>query len=467
MLERCFRDGMLFGRWDVDDVFAYRAPRTVFVRDSRLCFTKIAVLIGITIYVFIYSVLIQRGYLKKDKPEGAVQFTLRDSTISKPTPKYCTAVPICNGSNYCTGLPCIQWDYHDSVYPEQEETSMFITTRARITQQVVENDCFLQARLCDPAPPSWGPRYYVPRIEDATFMLRHNVYSAQTQIDVGSVEMSGGFLVDKKGDEIVDFNHPTEWWTTDPTSRPGDIAPLSVWLKAADKYLDEPALISSSELLRYSGGVFLLHIEYSSGQVSLDDLSYTYRVHYLPRSELKYEQVVWATYNATHKQRVIVARHGIRFMVLQSGYVGRFDMQELLKTLVTATALAALSDIFVRMVVMRLLPLHMVYKNYMRLTTVDCSDVKQDGQGDYIVHTREGRPAFRMEAEDFAFGTLRRGGNANTFPAQTDCATVARPSGGELELPLIGNTTGAADSAPLYPGATTSQPGAASYGFRY
>eukprot|EP01011_Urceolus_sp_BLP5_P000125 TRINITY_DN1111_c0_g1_i1.p1 TRINITY_DN1111_c0_g1~~TRINITY_DN1111_c0_g1_i1.p1 ORF type:complete len:96 (+),score=18.17 TRINITY_DN1111_c0_g1_i1:687-974(+) len=80
-------------------------------------------------------------------------------------------------------------------------------------------------------------------------------------------------------------------------------------------------------------------------------------------------------------------------------------MQETLKTLVTAFALTAVADFVVQQIVMRLLPLRGLYQSYIKLRTVDFSDVRKEGNV-YFVYPRDGSQR-QVSLQDLAVGSLK------------------------------------------------------------
>ena len=181
---------------DADDVFAYKVPRTVKIRDRKLGIARILLLIGLFVYVIIYEIILQKGYLSKENPAGFyARVSVRNDRSGTPTTPT-SSLPFCCPTDGCQGvgfqsvrgrLPCVVWNGHDSVYPSSEEFSSFITTRVTVTDYVpIPLACAVNAQVPGQGCGGWVEQaagtngskraYYVAGAEDHTVLIRHSIY---------------------------------------------------------------------------------------------------------------------------------------------------------------------------------------------------------------------------------------------------------------------------------------------------
>ena len=191
--------------FDLDNVFAYKTPKVVRIRDRRLGIARILITIAIFVYVVIYEAILQQGYLLKEVPQGAVITNIRRPTDAAipSMPSYCRNVSIVSATNG-DQLLCEWMDEIDVLYPAGEELgSLFVTTRiSRASTTAVpscnghlyytERGAGVQLRdtsgssVC-PTPKVYDEindidlHYYVGEIERFTMMWSHAVYGEATQ----------------------------------------------------------------------------------------------------------------------------------------------------------------------------------------------------------------------------------------------------------------------------------------------
>ena len=95
-------------------------------------------------------------------------------------------------------------------------------------------------------------------------------------------------------------------------------------------------------------------------------IKYIYTPRQLSDLEYKVEQAVPSSNGA---ERMIYNRHGIRFIFVQSGLLGEFDLQVLLVTLVTALGLMAVATTITDLLMTNVLNRRSTYKGYKVLET--------------------------------------------------------------------------------------------------
>jgi len=72
---------MIFG-YDCDDIFAYSTVKFVKIRDKRLGMLRVLFQLGIIVYLIVLVIVRDGGYCATEKPQGTVQFTLRQPTVN-------------------------------------------------------------------------------------------------------------------------------------------------------------------------------------------------------------------------------------------------------------------------------------------------------------------------------------------------------------------------------------------------
>eukprot|EP00996_Jenningsia_fusiforme_P000048 NODE_1015_length_1761_cov_29.888435_g896_i0.p1 GENE.NODE_1015_length_1761_cov_29.888435_g896_i0~~NODE_1015_length_1761_cov_29.888435_g896_i0.p1 ORF type:complete len:546 (-),score=106.42 NODE_1015_length_1761_cov_29.888435_g896_i0:69-1706(-) len=402
-----FSKDSLFGR-DIDDIFSYKSSKQVVFRDRRLCCAQMLGILGIFFYVVVYEVILQQGYLLRDQPYQIARLSIRNPQEYSPAlPPYCSSNV--NGSRkyssepWAWSLPCLQWDYHDAVVPPAEETSVFLTTRATITtQETADLECAENWAACAGPITTNRTSYYTFEPERFTLLVQHVIYGDSNTVIKREREAKGA-IDDASGNSVYTF----------PTTRFGDVLSIGEWLRytqAAPYFvppvtnqsesvplpdssviLDQASAQYPNESRRYSGTTILFVVDYSTRRSSLSGLKYSYRLLELP-IEYKYEEVIVRPLNGGGMLRKIINRHGVRIHMLGAGYVGRFDFQQLLITLVTGLALAKFASVLVDLVVFRLLPLKAIYAAYRTTVTVDFSQVHKIDDDEFLVFFEEPFP---------------------------------------------------------------------------
>eukprot|EP01063_Lacrimia_lanifica_P026105 TRINITY_DN3464_c0_g1_i1.p1 TRINITY_DN3464_c0_g1~~TRINITY_DN3464_c0_g1_i1.p1 ORF type:complete len:742 (+),score=197.18 TRINITY_DN3464_c0_g1_i1:119-2344(+) len=202
--------------------------------------------------------------------------------------------------------------------------------------------------------------------------------------------------------------------------------------------------------MRYDGFVVLVTIEYSTPRWhSFDDVGYRYVAQVVPGAEFR---AVQKTVTADGHFR-FYNRHGIRVVVLQTGYVSMFSFIELLKTLVGGAALLAVADRLTELL-MRVLPRHHIYRSFKYVTSQTLSDIKVSPDN----------PWGPLTADDFAVGTLAA---PKVLPTACDAPISVIPppkapgpqrgSGSSIPRRLSG-ASGAGSTAAAHPGQHLTPP---------
>jgi len=251
---------------------------------------------------------------------------------------------------------CLYWDENFVLYPLVEDHDMFITTRVTITEQSLPN-CTLEQFNCT-YNVDHEEDFYIADIDRFTILLDHTVY-AQGILQANGVDLPG-FLLDSGGNP---FNNLTKLPNQVGKSGKADILELSTLLGAGGLWsLDTQAETRPDRSKRDDGVVFIVFIEYSNMvNYNLSNLQYTYRVEMIHSTKFKAEQPIFTKNVAT---RVLWNRHGVRFIFLQVGAIGKFDFQTILLTLVSGLGLMTFATVIVDILATKILPRKTLYGSY-------------------------------------------------------------------------------------------------------
>eukprot|EP01060_Flectonema_neradi_P026992 TRINITY_DN36629_c0_g1_i1.p1 TRINITY_DN36629_c0_g1~~TRINITY_DN36629_c0_g1_i1.p1 ORF type:complete len:553 (+),score=72.39 TRINITY_DN36629_c0_g1_i1:55-1713(+) len=423
---------------DMDDLFAYKTERRVIMRDRKLGIARVLIIIILFIYVVIYEVIINKGYLIKDEPVGFSTISVRrglewnaqedhccpsggcgECTGTVPTCVQWTTQDSCTRSgcnwNYAPSrtsgnniqFECVGWDRHNILRPAAEEYSALITTRIKVTDyNEIPKQCDLNATSMQ--CPSWEATsvksYYTSGIEEMTIMIDHGVYGRESKRIVMGQDMNKGVMKLPEGElhfcgsPILGMANDADVdCTEDDRKRPGDIFTVRQLLKSAGVGTLEE--IYDDESLRYHGVVILVIISYDGEGIDTE-LTYTYRSFALRGVEFKNEQSVITDLPSGNITRSVWKRHGIRVVLVPAGYVAIFSFVELMKTLMVAGGLFSIAKLLVEHILIRFLPYSTVYKRYRDIKTVDFSD-----------HDKEG--LLQLDDVHYVYGEVRQGGTIN------------------------------------------------------
>ena len=423
---------------DLDDLFAYKVERRVVIRDRRLGLARVTILLGLFIYVVIYEVIMQKGYLQRDEPIGFATATLRRNGWDADEKQCCppagcgfecgapvgsssdvatscaqwTQQPVCLLQPACiwtntpsltafsstTGqLECVEWDRLNILYPSAEEYSFFITTRVTVSTSVPQAPhCVLNktSAICPPWEDAATPQsFYTTGISDMTLKIDHGVYGKETTKIVRGPEMHSGKLINWNGDTAVTLQNRElgDIFSVDTLLAISGIDSLDIKLK--DIHTEEEAFADTNNTLRYDGIVLLVLIGYD-GEGLDSHISYEYRSFPLRAVNYKSEQVMYRSLPNGNVTRGVWNRHGIRVVVSSAGYLAVFSFVELMKTLMVASALLSISQFIVEQLIIRLLPLSSSYRRYRDVKTVDFSEFSKE-------------ELKKLSDEDFSLGVVR------------------------------------------------------------
>jgi len=391
---------------DPDKLFSYQTVRVARVNDRRLGLLHYGFMVLILGYIVGYSIIYQKNYLLRVDPTGTVRMSLLkpDEKLLKATEElvYCTT----NTQPYnttdqhgtvhgCVKQECLYYDADFVQFPATEQTAILASTRVtNKTQTMSAGD------RCNPPKEKdcefTGPSatFFIAELEKYTLMLAHTM-SAPVVGQHGIASKMQGRLLDTDGNEVNPCDDYKAWGQECPKNQPpgvyvsigelgyNDVLPLQTLLRAGglkdglDSYFDEDAK-GVAETMRYSGIVVLLEIMYDNTiGYNTSDTRYTYNVNIVDGAEFKAEELT----SQDSRSRTLLDRHGVRLVVVQTGQIGRFDMQVLLLSLVTSLGLIAVSTTVVDFLALNILPEKGLYAKYKQIETVDFTDLRDELEG--------------------------------------------------------------------------------------
>eukprot|EP00929_Paragymnodinium_shiwhaense_P012519 TRINITY_DN11979_c0_g1_i1.p1 TRINITY_DN11979_c0_g1~~TRINITY_DN11979_c0_g1_i1.p1 ORF type:complete len:506 (+),score=54.50 TRINITY_DN11979_c0_g1_i1:84-1601(+) len=379
---------------DVDELFAYTTTKYVRIHDARLGLLHYFLLTCIVLYIVVYKLIGQLGYLKFEDAANSVRMTLQQPVKNGCNPNDATCqddLPLLSHLPYCcaTNSSCkfnsdgsCNCDYRTSfknyncTYMDGsnaavvEGTSIMVTTLTHDYKQTLNPRCFdtypYGANSCSKIWNSDSDTItFVAAIQDYTVLLDHSVFSPATGLAVTSREMQGYLFVDSgssaqdqlcasRSDAVAtafsDDKTDTAPCYVKPQSAAGlDFFSVGTLLQAMGVSLEDASYEGSSHSARYEGLITTLVIEYENTQDwhgLLGTTRYTYKPQHVPASTYK-TTVLMDTQYPDH--RVKRDQHGVLFVVKAGGQLAVFDFTQLLLQLTTSLALLALATLGVNM----------------------------------------------------------------------------------------------------------------------
>jgi len=384
---------------DLDDIFSYKTPKVVKVRDRRLGIPYYTFMFLIFSYIC-YTVIVNQRYLKTEEPGGgSIRTTLEVPKITEPDYK-----PVQMGSKT---IEWLYWNPSQIVYPAGIDGSLHITTRVTVRNLVYENDEALNESDCNPHLPtrricrtktsSSAKVYYVADIEQMTVMVEHTIQGNLLPITKINKELYGELL--NSNDEVIWRYYPTNYtskietkpnYTERNPSIPGDIFKISTLLEATGFNLDDEN--NNGETYRYTGCVIVVLIEYNNKE---EEIQYKYKPTLIKHAEMKIleiiadnEYVSSKTFNKLDVDYTIndsvgwkeYNRHGIEIRFVQLGNIGKFDFMQLCMNLVASIAMLSVASKIVESLMLYILPEKGIYKRFKFELTEDFSDIRDNNK---------------------------------------------------------------------------------------
>jgi hypothetical protein len=369
---------------DPDDVLAYNTIKLVRIRDRRLGAIHHLLQLGIFLYIVVYTIILQKRYLKTEPPTGAFRVTAQQPSVWPEA----SQLPYClqNQSHYPEGYNNYMCTYFlglDLTYPPAMMDSILVSTRIKdSTFNVTNKNCTDLPTTIDCAPnpnvtQAPSVRYYMAGIEDFTIFIEHAVFGRQNRITVTNKDSPGTLHYANK--HFKDPDDEQVQADLKNVSRKGDIFKISTILAAANIHsLDDDAQIDPEQnnTYRYEGVLLIMVVDYTNYKYSTEELQYDYFVYQIPgvsviaqapsvRTPDGYTQRTW---------------YGVRVIFALAGTVGRFDFPSLLTALVSGAVLVTAATTVVDLLLLYFMPDKDRYRKHKYEITEDFSDVRMENK---------------------------------------------------------------------------------------
>eukprot|EP00484_Ammonia_sp_Unknown_P030096 CAMPEP_0197026890 /NCGR_PEP_ID=MMETSP1384-20130603/6896_1 /TAXON_ID=29189 /ORGANISM="Ammonia sp." /LENGTH=458 /DNA_ID=CAMNT_0042455649 /DNA_START=35 /DNA_END=1411 /DNA_ORIENTATION=+ len=334
---------------------AYPTVKMVMVADWRLGLLRYTCLLAILLYIVVYALWYERGYLDLQSPDGTVTATLQrpaSANVKAEDFAYCNASA--QSQSYSDPLLCEVWPEDMVLFPTATQEHMMITTRVSEQFMTFNPQCTYQTfgaggTTCNGSVSyvvSSTPHRYLAGVENYTVMITH------AMLDLKHYELTGhekycltgeqmdGKLVDFDGNELMHF----------PPNQ-SLILTVQDLLDAAETDLSDLSdaeshggSIKTDETMRHAGIMLMVIINYDNTYSTHNrNPKYTMQVVRIKQAEYKVtESIQW---NQTY--RMIRDRHGIYVTFVQGGRIGKFNFQTALIALVASLGLLGVSTLLV------------------------------------------------------------------------------------------------------------------------
>eukprot|EP01138_Halocafeteria_seosinensis_P004396 gb/GECG01004497.1/.p1 GENE.gb/GECG01004497.1/~~gb/GECG01004497.1/.p1 ORF type:complete len:486 (+),score=39.44 gb/GECG01004497.1/:1-1458(+) len=380
--------------WDLDDIFAFKTPRYVRIRDKRLGLMNLAFMVGIFGYIVGYLVISQQGYKQRGDVIGVTRLQLRapgpDIMPELDEMEYCgngTYKADVPDSIEFAKAPCQFLDQFDAQYPRKQANAIFLSTR--ITYQASQrnrSEICANMSLASCAYKEFAHQdFYVADPEFYTLFIDHSMSVPSLDVSKSAIQL-GGRLLGTDGKRLdpckpyTEANRPCPSFINLGQSGAKDIVPIAALLEAGGvNSLDDVAGTTEDlvgETKRFAGLILLVQIDYDNYYTyNPENIRYTYTVTQVSNQEFKIEQLV-NNQNDAHESRLIYDRHGVQIVMLQTGSIGSFSFAQLLIVLVTSLGLLAVAQSLVNTLAFNIMPMKWVYRQYQTVNSVDFSDIE-------------------------------------------------------------------------------------------
>jgi len=361
-----------------DDIAAYETPRVARIKDRRLGLLWYGGVILIIGYIVGYALLYDKEYLRLQVPVGAVRLSAmsphsNNNSYVNPTPDQ---LPYCYTDSHPTygkykNYPCLYFDEDLAVFPIGENDAISLTTRLTNYSNdlpgcsVYDSTCFY---LSSPADDN-----YIANVESFTIMIDHSIYADEVNINVAGTSIPGSIIYTQNKTDM-------QLSAPDVVGKLGspDILTVGTLLRSAGIDLDGESF-TANRTFRYDGLTLLVFIKYSNTYTyNTKKIRYKYEV-VAQQTKFKVQQAIY-----TKNQASILEwnRHGLKFIFIQTGNLGKFDFSVLLLTFVSGIGMIAICSVTVDLVATKLFPQKEIYYKYKYLETPELHDIQQR-KGEY------------------------------------------------------------------------------------
>jgi len=411
----------------------------VNIQDARLGIFKMLLLFLIAVYIAVFQLWRDGGYLQTEKISGVARFTLQQPTVDSDNNSGCdpkntgcvndfsdpTTLSYCSQSSLpYTGnkYPC-QFYEHIGV-EHMFESSIIVDTR--ITSQREDLVCESpEDQTCPTVYNATGSETTNYAVDIEAFTVLFDTAVAATNLDITgqSSEMEGWLLVkDNKAFCSSSPDARTGWGSAtftdtapcyikpNKTSANLDYFQVETLLQAAGSSLDSETSAGSGETYRESGVTLIMQVDYTntlSWAGVADAIQYTYTPYLLGSTSFKMYDAVYSGANDYRQNRTLLNKHGVKIDLLQGGDLGAFSFQQLLLSLTTSLTLLAVATVVTDYVALYLLPDKERYDEAKYEWTEDFSDMRDQDKDEMRRKRKERRSGSRDTKPDEGDGAKR------------------------------------------------------------
>eukprot|EP00742_Colponemidia_sp_Colp-10_P002536 GILJ01002710.1.p1 GENE.GILJ01002710.1~~GILJ01002710.1.p1 ORF type:complete len:385 (-),score=55.23 GILJ01002710.1:152-1306(-) len=373
---------------DIDSVLGFRTKKLVSIKDRRLGFIHRGVQFAVVLYIIVYVVFINKGYLKTELQTGSVITAVEGETITREN----------NALKY--------WDSTEAAYPPLEPGGVFIATKVLLTKQQTRGVCADPAMPCtDSSQCTRGLGQCKNKVCMETQWCPAEDPTDQIVTETFPLTGTADFLIWFKG-SIKFMDSETQFSTMvdrDPVIWPDDGANT---YSVAD--LMEIAG-TTFEAVKDSGAIFDVLLYWScnldlssrcspSLVVTRVDASSTN-----PRgSGFSYRRAVYYG-SGDSESRDLYKMTGIRFLVRSTGVGYRISMEAVMLQLSSAMSLLTVAQVVADFMMLYILPERKRYAAKKYDQTKDFSDMLEElerKQKDKEMEPKEGQIAVDYTEED-------------------------------------------------------------------
>ena len=414
---------------DLDDIFAFKTTKYARIRDAQLGILKYIFMLGIFLYIVVYSLWMENGYLQKLAPSGSIQFTLVAPGSPENDPDYDGKI---SEMFYCVGntvprafkkYPCIWADGISAGYPQGQD--FLLATRITRTEQT-------RQKCGDTCKAAWLPAINASdaSLDNTAFIANPGAYVLQVDHSVQqsvldlvgqSRDMTGKLRVGREGKQLTDDQ--VQLCMDDPTAvakfsdepakgGKGKSTDRSFWRSngcylntnltddGIDSFLVQTLLTAANVTLdgysfgnhhsqRFNGLTVISNIKYENFKpwagASGDAITYSYELYGLTAGSYNQNEIIYQfpdgssqptnTSQGLPQKRDVIQNHGVSFHFLQDGQLAAFEFSTLLTKLTSSLTLLAIATTVVNYLALYAMRNRKYYKECMYEYSEDFSSL--------------------------------------------------------------------------------------------
>ncbi|OLP91891.1 P2X receptor A [Symbiodinium microadriaticum] len=412
---------------DLHNLFAYSTTKYIVIRDARLGLLHYTLMFFIVVYILVYQLIGNLGYLKFNDAQNTVRLTLQEPTAGcNPNDTGCkdsftplSHLPYCcaqnsscktndDGSCSCDYRPAFK-DYNctwmsGTSAAAIRESSIVVSTFTHEYTMTLNTSCFTSypaaAESCDELYiVQEKAQVFTADVESFTLLIDHSVTSPKSGLATTSRDMQGLLFVGPNGNDGSEatalkdglcssaadaVDAPRNGRTTNkapcylkPSSAGGlDFFAVGTLLQATGVSLESESYPGSGHSTRYEGITINLNIDYSNSvpwHGLQANISYLYKPSVIPRSTFKTTEVSPLSPDGLHMLKKSL--HGLLFEVRAGGQLATFDFTQLLLQLTTSLTLLALATVGVNIMAQYVLRYRHYYSEALYDRTADFDNI--------------------------------------------------------------------------------------------